>query len=150
MASANVFSLFNHPNVELLDPYELQRRKLSIANALAAQQIQQQQIQTGAIGLEQAQRDQAADAALRAAMGGGDPRAIRAGLPGPGVPAPAAAPPPPTPASLLPGAAPGSAAWSPGLAAPALASPGVTSTRGGFTRGNGGFTRGGSGRIRSS
>jgi hypothetical protein len=123
MASANVFSLFNHPNVELLDPYELQRRKFAIANALAAQQIQQQQIQTGAIGLEQAQRDQAADAALRAAMGGGDPRAVRAGVPAPGVPAPAGAPPPTPAASVLPGAAPGSAAWSPGLAAPALAPP---------------------------
>lgn len=123
-ADPNVFALFNHPSVELLDPFELQRRKLAVANALAAQQIQQQQIATGAIALQNAQRDQAADEAFRAAYG--DPRGIRAGVPAPGVPVSnaLAAPGAPAgpPASVLPGSpGPGSSAWSPETASPALA-----------------------------
>jgi hypothetical protein len=111
MASdASVYSLFNHPNVELLDPFEIQRRKMAISNALAAQQIQQQQIEQGGIALEAAKRDQAAEAAFRAQF-----MTPQAG-------APAAAAPPP--ASMLPGApGDGSSAWDPAAAAPALAAP---------------------------
>jgi hypothetical protein len=113
MASdAGIYGLANRPTTEALDPFEIARRRLSIQNALAAQQIQQQQIQTGAIGLENAQRDQAAEAAFRAQFM--TPAA-------PGVPA---VPNALAPAAMLPaGPGPGSAAWSP-AAASVLPAPG--------------------------
>lgn len=120
MASAAVFSLANHPSTELLDPYEIQRRRLSIQNALAAQQLQQQQIAGGAIALDQQQRAIAQQEQTRNAL-----RAYYLGTAAPGTPAPGGVPPaapPPQQASVLPGGPGiGSSAWSPEIASPAMA-----------------------------
>jgi hypothetical protein len=108
MASdAGIYSFANHPTAEALDPFEVVRRRLSIQNALAAQQIQQQQLQQGALALDVAQRDQAAEAAFRAQFM--NPAAAAPGL--------AAAPAPPVLNALTPaGPGPGSAAWDPAAA----------------------------------
>lgn len=105
MASdAGIYNLANRPTVELLDPFEIQRRRLSIQNALAAQQIQQQQIAGGALDFQERQRaivsaDQTRNA-LRAYYGGA--------VPG-GVPATGGAPPAdPTAPALPAGPGPGS------------------------------------------
>lgn len=113
---AGVYGLFGHPTTELLDPFELQRRRLSIQNALAAQQLQGQQIAGGALALDQQQRAIAQQEqtrnALRAYYLGGTPAAAPGADPG--------APAPPAPA-LPAGPGPGSAAWDPAAAAPAIA-----------------------------
>src|SRR3954469_18051985 len=67
MASdAGIYSLANRPTVELLDPFEIQRRRLAIQNALAAPQIQQQQAEQGSMALAAARSEQSTEEAFRA------------------------------------------------------------------------------------
>lgn len=114
---AGVYGLFGHPTTELLDPFEQQRRRLSIQNALAAQQIQGQQIAGGAIALDQQQRAIAQQEQTRNAL-----RAYYQGNAG-GAPAPGAAPAAPTAAALPGGPGPGSMAWDPAAASVLPAAP---------------------------
>src|SRR3569833_1453440 len=64
----SVYGIFNRPTVELLDPYTVQARQLAIRNALAAGQMQDQQIATGALELEARRRAMADEQATRAAL----------------------------------------------------------------------------------
>src|SRR4051812_28977418 len=117
MASdAGIYSLANRPTVELLDPFEIQRRRLSIQNALAAQQLQQQQIEGGALALDQQQRAIASADQTRNAL-----RAYYTG--GGAVPGGSPAPPDPTAPALPAGPGPGSVAWDPGAASVPPAAP---------------------------
>src|SRR4051794_16331423 len=104
---AGVYGLFGHPTTELLDPFEQQRRGLAIQNALAAQQIQGQQIAGGALALDQQQRAIASADQTRNAL-----RAYYTG--GGAVPGGSPAPPDPTAPALPAGPGPGSVAWDPG------------------------------------
>lgn len=119
---AGVYGQFGHPTAELLDPFEMQRRKLAIANALAAQQIQGQQIQTGALDLQERQRAIASAEQTRNAL-----RAWATGGAAPG-----GAPPADPAAAVPPGPGPGSVAWDPGAAAPAIAAAPPAAAPGGM------------------
>src|SRR3954467_15745865 len=117
MASdAGIYSLANRPTVELLDPFEIQRRRMAIQNALAAQQIQQQQVEQGSMALEAARRDQAAEEAFRAQFA--NPQAAAApanALAAPPAAGPAPAAPPAmvnTPAGISPVEVPDSALYA--------------------------------------
>jgi hypothetical protein len=62
--------LTGQPITPLLSPFEIQAKRLAIANALAQQQGQQQALQSGALELEQRKQAIADQAATRAAMTG--------------------------------------------------------------------------------
>jgi len=146
---AGVYSLFNHPTTELLDPFELQRRRLGIQNALAGQQLQQQAITGGGLDIDLKRRAIADAEAERLGLmrlygvnPDGTPLAAAAGAPAP-APAPAGVPGPDAGGSAawspgvaqIPMSAPGSAAWGPGApppdAAVAVPPPAATPAPGG-------------------
>src|SRR4051812_39892116 len=130
MASeAGIYNLANRPTVELLDPFEIQRRRLAIQNALAAQQIQQQQVEQGSMALEAARRDQAAEEAFRAQFA--TPQAAAA--PANALAAPAGAGPVPgDPFPWLANGAPPASAPAPAGPAPA-APPAMVNTPAGMS-----------------
>src|SRR4051794_35427137 len=117
MASdAGIYSLANRPTVELLDPFEIQRRRMAIQNALAAQQIQQQQMEQGSMALEAARRDQAAEEAFRAQFA--NPQAVAAPANALAAPPAGAGPVPGDPFPWLANGAPPAAAPPPAPGAP--------------------------------
>ena len=105
MASdAGIFGLANRPTVELIDPFTQRMRALGYRNALAAQDIQGQQIEQGQMALEAARQSQTQDAQFRALYGGG-------AAPGTGAP-PVMPPPGPAPDAALANAVTGDPAPS--------------------------------------
>jgi len=131
MASdAGIYSLANRPTVELLDPFEIQRRRMAIQNALAAQQIQQQQVEQGSMALEAARRDQAAEEAFRAQFA--NPQAAAAPANALAAPPAGAGPVPGDPFPWLANGAPPAAAPAPAGPAPA-APPAMVNTPAGVS-----------------
>jgi hypothetical protein len=114
-SQASAYNNFNQPTTALLNPLDVEAKRIAIRNALAAGSLQDQQIQGGAMDLQQRQRDMANEAQFRALYnsqpGAGTPPPVGAPAHGPGVdpltgtalpPPPPAAVPPPTPAGAAP------------------------------------------------
>jgi len=103
------FGIFNQPTTAILNPLDLEAKRILIRNALAAGTLQQQQIQGGQMSLDQERRAVADQQAARAAQinyySGAPPANALAppgGSPQSGPPDPSAAPPGAGPAPAPP------------------------------------------------
>lgn len=123
---SSIYNNVGRPSVALLNPLDIQAKKIFLRNALAQGTLQDQQVQSGQMALEQERLGQAQNAQYMALVnGGGTGNALASPQPGPPVaPGPAMAP-----AGDVPAGLPGAPAFTPPDAPPPAAADAAPAAR---------------------